>query len=207
MNGHAFQEHCIYDYAPIVQRAFKEGHQIASHTWSHPHLSQLTEEEVRYQIDTLEVAFKKIIGAVPTYFRPPFGERNRLVQDILREKGYKMIIWDIDTNDFKGDLQVSTDLYNTEMNKFPQPNPHIILNHDRIVTTATTLAPFEADDALTRGYKVTTVGDCIGQSDKDDWYRDIGKPEKPDDTWTCTIEDMHLPPGVISVVEAPAPAQ
>lgn len=191
MNGHAYQNHCIYDYAPIVQRAFKEGHQLASHTWSHPHLPLLSEEEIRYQIEFLEVAFKKIIGAIPTYFRPPFGERYGLVQNILREKGYKMIIWDLDTNDFKEDLQLATDLYNTQMAKLPEPNPHIILNHDRVVITSTTLAPFEVDDALKRGYKVTTVGDCIGKPDKDDWYRDIGKPEKRDDTWKCTIEDMH----------------
>ena len=80
MNGHAFLDHCIYDNADVVKRAFKEGHQIAAHTWSHPHLPLLSEDEIRYQIDSLEVAFKKIIGTVPTYFRPPFGEQNELVQ-------------------------------------------------------------------------------------------------------------------------------
>jgi peptidoglycan/xylan/chitin deacetylase (PgdA/CDA1 family) len=193
MNGHAILEHCIYDYAPIVQRAFKEGHHIASHTWSHPHLPQVSEEEVIYQIEQLETAFTKILGVVPTYFRPPFGERGEVVQQVLRKKGYKMIIWDLDTNDFKGDSQLAFDLYNSQINQSPQPTPHIILNHDVIEHTSTTLGPFEVDDALKRGYKVTTVGECIGK-DEDDWYKKVGEPEEPNDTWICTPEDMHLPP-------------
>ncbi|CAI2161993.1 8078_t:CDS:2 [Funneliformis geosporum] len=191
MNGHASLQHCIYDYAPIVQRAFNEGHQIASHTWSHPHLPELSEAEINYQLETLEVAFKKIIGAIPTYARPPFGEHNALVRKVLKQRGYKMVIWDIDTLDWQGNLQGSTKIFDDEMNKSPQPNPHIVLNHDTIDTTPTTLGPHEIRDALKRGYKVTTVGDCLGQSNKNDWYRDIGEFQKPDSTWKCTFEDMH----------------
>ncbi|CAG8489648.1 15241_t:CDS:2 [Funneliformis caledonium] len=183
MNGHAFPEHCIYDYAAILQRAYKEGHQIASHTWSHPHLTQVSEAEINYQLEQNEIAFKKIIGAIPIYARPPFGEHNALVRKVLKQRGYKMIMWDIDTLDWQGDLQQSIRIFDSEMNRSPQPNLHIVLNHDRVDTTSTTLGLYEIKDGLKRGYKVTTVGDCVGQSNQNDWYRDIGEFQTPDSTW------------------------
>ncbi|CAG8477882.1 9164_t:CDS:2 [Funneliformis mosseae] len=191
MNGHAFPEHCIYDYAAILQRAYKEGHQIASHTWSHPHLTQVSEAEINYQLEQNEIAFKKIIGAIPTYARPPFGEHNALVRKVLKQRGYKMIMWDIDTLDWQEDLQQSIKIFDSEMNKSPQPNPHIVLNHDRVDTTSTTLGLYEIKDGLKRGYKVTTVGDCVGQSNQNDWYRDIGEFQKPDKNYSLDFPTKY----------------
>ena len=210
MNGHSYKKHCIYDYAHIVKRAYDEGHQIASHTWSHPYLTLSSEEEIIYQIEKLETAFRKIIGAIPTYFRPPFGAQNVTVRKILRDKGYKIVLWDVNTRDYEDDLKVSTHIFDKIERKSPQPNPHIVLNHDRVETTSTTLGPYEASEALRRGYKVTTVGDCTGKPDKNDWYRDISEPQSRDDTWVCTPEDMHLPKSrspQLSQAEALSPLQ
>src|SRR6266542_474219 len=160
MNGHGFEDHCIYDYANVVKRAYEEGHQIASHTWSHLDLTTVSETEIIYQLETLETAFKKMIGAVPTYIRPPFGAQNETVRKILKDRGYKLFLWDMDTNDFKEDLQASINIFDNATSASPQPTPHIILNHDRVETTSTFLGLYEANEVLKRGYKITTVGEC-----------------------------------------------
>lgn len=41
---------CIYDRAEELQARFKAGHQIASHTWSHPNLAGLTDAQVNRQL-------------------------------------------------------------------------------------------------------------------------------------------------------------
>src|SRR5947209_13775477 len=40
---------CIYDYAGALQNAYRSGHQIASHTWSHPDLTTLTNDQISTQ--------------------------------------------------------------------------------------------------------------------------------------------------------------
>ncbi len=46
-----------------------EGHQVASHTWSHQNASQLTTQQYRNQILWNEIAFNDILGFFPTYMR------------------------------------------------------------------------------------------------------------------------------------------
>ncbi|KNZ52792.1 hypothetical protein VP01_3449g1 [Puccinia sorghi] len=64
---------CIYDYADLLLQRFKDGHLIASHTWSHVHLNQGSYEAISYQLQLLEDAMIKILGVKPLYFRPPYG--------------------------------------------------------------------------------------------------------------------------------------
>ena len=47
----------------------KEGHHIASHTWSHQNFSQVTEEQARNQVIWNEIALNDILGYFPTYIR------------------------------------------------------------------------------------------------------------------------------------------
>jgi peptidoglycan/xylan/chitin deacetylase (PgdA/CDA1 family) len=55
-----------------------EGHQIASHTWSHQNASQLTTQQMKNQMHYNEIALDDILGFFPTYMRfvqfllPPF---------------------------------------------------------------------------------------------------------------------------------------
>ena len=46
-----------------------EGHQIASHTWSHQNYSTLTAAQYQNQIYYNEIAFANILGYFPTYMR------------------------------------------------------------------------------------------------------------------------------------------
>jgi peptidoglycan/xylan/chitin deacetylase (PgdA/CDA1 family) len=46
-----------------------EGHQIASHTWSHENASSLTNNQFTNQMIWNEIAFNSILGFFPTYMR------------------------------------------------------------------------------------------------------------------------------------------
>lgn len=49
-----------------------EGHQIASHTWSHENASALTNNQFTNQMIWNEIAFNSILGFFPTYMRFAF---------------------------------------------------------------------------------------------------------------------------------------
>jgi peptidoglycan/xylan/chitin deacetylase (PgdA/CDA1 family) len=87
-------------YPEIIKRAYKAGHQIASHTYSHPHLMSLSNEEIVYEVRATEEAIKAAIGVKPRYIRPPYGEADKRVKSILKKMGYKTLMWNVDPTDY-----------------------------------------------------------------------------------------------------------
>jgi LysM repeat protein len=79
----------IYDYKDFLIAAYNSGHQIAHHTWSHANISTLTDAQLTLEITELEDAFLDILGVIPTYFRPPFGEYTDASLNVLQKLGYK----------------------------------------------------------------------------------------------------------------------
>lgn len=183
---------CIYDYASVIQRAYDSGHQIASHTWAHPDLTTLSDNEIRYQMTKLEEALKKIIGVVPRYMRPPYGAYNDRVRRVLGSLGYEVITWDIDSLDYAQSVSQAQNNYRAVMNSQPAPSPHIALNHDRVATTADTLGPWAVNEVRTRGWTNQQVGLCLGRNDPKSWYKFVGTRTPRDSTWRCTESDKHL---------------
>lgn len=94
MGGH------VAKYASFVKRAHAEGHLIASHTWSHPHLMSLTNEQVIAEIKMTEDAIVSAIGVRPKYIRPPYGEADARIKGIFKAFGYRNVLWNMDTTDY-----------------------------------------------------------------------------------------------------------
>lgn len=82
-------------------RAFKAGHQIASHTWSHRALTTLSNDQVIAEIMWTHELIKSIIGVSPVYIRPPFGDIDNRVRSIMKQLGYHSAIWSHDTFDWQ----------------------------------------------------------------------------------------------------------
>jgi peptidoglycan/xylan/chitin deacetylase (PgdA/CDA1 family) len=48
--------------------------QIAVHTWSHPPLTTLSNEQVIAEFGWSKKVIKDVLGITPIYYRPPFGD-------------------------------------------------------------------------------------------------------------------------------------
>ncbi len=57
---------CVVDHPEILRRAVREGHEIASHSWSHPNLGQMSDEAVRRELQKTDDAIVAAIGKRPT---------------------------------------------------------------------------------------------------------------------------------------------
>lgn len=93
-------------YPDVLRRAYKSGHQIASHTYSHSHLMSLTNEQIVYEIKATEEAIEDAIGAKPRYIRPPYGEADGRVKNLLKQMGYKILMWNVDPTDYNVHMKV-----------------------------------------------------------------------------------------------------
>ena len=47
----------------------RDGHQVASHTWTHQNLTAITSTQLYNQMYYNEIALNDILGFIPTYMR------------------------------------------------------------------------------------------------------------------------------------------
>ena len=64
---------CI-QFPHTLQAEFMAGHQIAVHTWSHPALTSLSNEEIIAELGWSRKIIKDVLGVKPNMMRPPFGD-------------------------------------------------------------------------------------------------------------------------------------
>lgn len=89
------------EFAKSTKAAFDAGHLIASHTYSHIDLNSLTAAQVKDQMTRTEASIKAITGFTPNYMRPPFGNCSTVCAGVMKELGYVVSSWDVDSNDWR----------------------------------------------------------------------------------------------------------
>ncbi|CAE7177118.1 unnamed protein product [Rhizoctonia solani] len=101
-NGNNFG--CIYDEANAnrAKYVYDKGHQVASHTWDHKRLSDLSGDALVAEFSKIDDAIKKITGAVPAFVRPPFGDYDDQVLQVASSRGQIVTNWDFDSGDAAG---------------------------------------------------------------------------------------------------------
>ncbi|WP_449283014.1 polysaccharide deacetylase family protein [Leucobacter sp.] len=82
----------------VAQRVASEGHEIASHTMTHPDLTTLSLAKARREVRDVEKLLGDLTGRTVGMYRPPYGALNQKVLDGL---GQPAILWSIDTLDWK----------------------------------------------------------------------------------------------------------
>jgi peptidoglycan/xylan/chitin deacetylase (PgdA/CDA1 family) len=124
----------------IVERAFREGHRIGSHSYSHPDLSKLSEAGVRKQLLDTE----KLIGEFLTetkLFRPPYGAHNSTVDKVARDLGYTTLLWSVDSNDWRAENR-SEKWIKPSVDTIRQRGHSIFLCHDIHKSTVENIPAF-----------------------------------------------------------------
>ncbi|KAF9257446.1 carbohydrate esterase family 4 protein [Marasmius fiardii PR-910] len=173
---------CIYDQdrVPDMQYAYKAGHQIASHTWSHADLTTLSNEQLVDTMYRVDEALVKILGVLPGFMRPPYGNTNHNVESISFSRNQSVALWDQDTGDADGaSVESSKGVYDKVV-KDKRSNA-LILEHETHDTTANDLVPYAINLFQSKGYQLVTFAECIGAQP----YQAIGQPQQRDSSWTC----------------------
>ena len=80
-------------YPALLQQEYMAQHQIAIHTWSHPAMTTLTNDEIIAELGWSRKIMKDVLGVTPTYWRPPFGDVDNRVRAIAKAMGLRTSIW------------------------------------------------------------------------------------------------------------------
>jgi len=84
------------------QVAFDAGHDIGVHTWTHPHMTNLSNADVLSELGwTMQLIYNSTGGRVPRYWRPPYGDTDKRVSAIASEVfGLETVVWNSDSSDW-----------------------------------------------------------------------------------------------------------
>ena len=144
-------------YPDIVKRIDAEGHQIGNHTATHPHMNKLSSQQILDELKKYDDILESIIGKRSTLFRAPYGEYNDNVITTVRNAGYEVIQWDIDTVDWREERSAET-ILNSVLPKLKSGS--IILSHNNGFKIEQYL-PTLIETALGQGYEFVTIGELL----------------------------------------------
>jgi peptidoglycan/xylan/chitin deacetylase (PgdA/CDA1 family) len=148
---------CVAEYPEIAKRIVDEGHEIASHSWSHPLLSNMSEAAVRDQIERTHQVIKQATGVETKIFRPPYGGFTQRQRNwAFANYRYRTILWDVDPLDWKvrNATRVESEILRQTV------NGSIILSHDIHKSTIDAM-PSTLDALTAKGFKFVTVSELL----------------------------------------------
>ncbi|MFD8502457.1 polysaccharide deacetylase family protein [Streptomyces sp. NPDC059687] len=93
----------IEKYPDLVRRMAAEGHEVASHTWDHKILTEISPQVIREELQKPNDAIERLTGHRPTLMRPPQGRTNDTVNRISREQGLAEVLWSVTAKDYLTD--------------------------------------------------------------------------------------------------------
>ena len=92
----------VTQYPQIARSVYAAGHEIGNHTYTHPHMKEISTATLKEEILKTEEALCANGIPKPHLFRPPEGFRSSEQAKMIDEEGYQMVIWSLDTHDWQG---------------------------------------------------------------------------------------------------------
>lgn len=165
-----------------LQTQYMGQHQIAVHTWSHPPLTTLSNEQIIAELGWSKKVIKDVLGVTPNMMRPPYGDIDDRVRAISIAMGLTPVMWTrlsplatFDTDDFDihgGLTTVQSVLNNWEEimgNVTTMKTGFIVLEHDLFEQAVQVATGYILPDALARKPPLTIqpVIECLNKPLKD----------------------------------------
>ncbi len=149
----------IDHYSEALKQVSNAEHEIGNHTNSHSQLKSMPTDKIESEINECDRKVEKITGRKTMLIRPPCGMYDAKLVNIAAQKGYKIILWNIDTRDWAhcGADEMSKNVINNVK------GGDIILFHDYISgKTDTVKALDKIIPALkAKGYEFVTVSELL----------------------------------------------
>ncbi len=150
----------IGKFPDAVKKIYESGNEIANHSESHAHVSNLNYDKNIEQITKCSDRIKEITGSPTTLYRGPYGEYNDTVVKAAKDSEHIMIQWSIDTLDYNG--LTAEQMWERIEPKLEKGS--IILMHNGTENTAMSLDMI-IKHIKEEGYDMVTVSDLIYKED------------------------------------------
>ena len=150
----------VLNYPEAARAVIQAGHEVGNHTFSHPHIGNLSEQAIFDEIGKCEDALEELCEYRPHLLRTPQGALTPSLERCLLDDDYILVLWSLDTRDWENKSTahvVQTVLENVQAGD-------IILMHDFIGHNSKTPEALEKiiPILLSQGYEFVTVSALLG---------------------------------------------
>lgn len=121
----------------IIRRMIKEGHSVGNHSWSHRRFRELSEDELKQELEKTNAVIESVIGHPIHLLRPPGGDISIFQKNfILSHFNFTICMWNRSTGDcsYGGESPKGPIIQNATSEL---SNGSIILAHDWAMTPET----------------------------------------------------------------------
>jgi peptidoglycan/xylan/chitin deacetylase (PgdA/CDA1 family) len=138
--------------------------ELGNHTFSHPHLTRLSEASIRDELLSTQRAISAVTGRTPLLFRPPYGEYDAHVLRVAASAGLTTVEYDLPSGD--PDPHASTQALVRWVLHQVQPGSIVVMhiNHRRLHTAEA--LPAIVAGLRARGFELVTVGELLRERDE-----------------------------------------
>src|SRR6202521_4519778 len=143
-------------YPDIVVRMKKEGHDVGSHSYSHPYFHRLSWAGAIREIRMTRWVLDRILGEKCKLFRPPYGKLSLRSLIPTWAAGQHVVMWNIDLKDYRA----STGEVEAQLDRTSFSSGDIILYHG-ISAAALKALPSVIKAALDKGREAVTISELI----------------------------------------------
>ncbi len=189
------------DNVGLLRRYVREGHEIGNHTYTHPDISEISDQQIRLELNLTERLFAAKLGIEPLYFRPPYSidqepdtNDQAAPADRIQQMGYTIIGNKIDTDDWnehpRKSPQEITDNVLAQlalMKERPGFRGSIILMHDGGGNRSATVAalPLLITTLRAKGYEIVPVSELMGKT-----TAEVMPPISPKMRWQARVDSV-----------------
>ena len=177
----------ILKFPDLVKRMTNANHEIANHTFGHPHLTTYQKDGLQTTLENVSRSFvqRQLLSTDSVFFgltgqhlapfwRAPFGEYNQQILDWAAECGYMHIRWTKGYDSFDWVEDEKSPIYRSSQEVFDHIvqkddnggnlNGAIVLMHlgsNRTQDGVYKIVPDLIDELLSRGYAIVPVSELI----------------------------------------------
>jgi peptidoglycan/xylan/chitin deacetylase (PgdA/CDA1 family) len=143
-------------YPDLVMRMKNEGHEVGSHSYSHPYFHRLSWTGAVREIRMTRWVLDRILGEKCKLFRPPHGKLSLRSLIPAWAAGQQVVMWNVDLKDYRA----SAGSVEAQLDRTSISSGDIILYHG--VNEASLKAlPYVIKAALAKGREAVTISELI----------------------------------------------
>ena len=144
-------------YPESVKQLSDAGHQIHNHSNTHPHMPQLSMEQMKNELESCNKKIADVKGVTPTLFRCPYGDYDNNTLTATESMNMACVQWSVDSLDWK-DSATPESIAKRVISKVK--NGSIVLFHNDADHTPAAL-PTILKTLQEQGYEFVFISDLI----------------------------------------------
>lgn len=121
--------HYVKEQPELIKRMAAEGHIVGNHSWSHPDMSQLSQDSIKTELEKVKAQVEILTGQKEMkYLRPPRGIFSEHVLAASKQLGYTNVFWSVAYKDWDVNAQRGSQYAYSEVVKQLHPGAIILLH-------------------------------------------------------------------------------